>query len=183
MAICDQLHKFESLFTGSLKKALSLPEHLPNERLVGVVGIPTLTQIASNHVRRNWTLISQRFGQGPSSLDNLAGRLNQYAVQYNSLNRINDPPEGDEAIEVLGERHNKVDLRAISYALISKELLGLATGVYLTLRHKDQSALSRSARSVTFQVLKDTFWMNVLLIQSLKIPLLRVYHKDSGCLF
>jgi hypothetical protein len=137
MAICGQLYKFESLFTGSLKKALSLPQHLPNERLIRVVGIPTLTQIASNHVRRNWALISQRFGQGPGSLIDLAGRLNQYAEQYDSLKKFGDSPERNKIIQVLTDGRFRVDLRAVNYAMVSKELLGLATGVYLTLRYTD----------------------------------------------
>lgn len=135
MAICGQLHKFASLFTGSLKKALSLPQHLPNDRLIRVVGIPTLTQIASNHVMRSSASIMMRYGCSPASLMRLSRDLHDSAEEYKALKK-------DEPVRQLLKGHYRVDLRAISYTTISKELLGLATGIYLILRHTDCSQAS-----------------------------------------
>ena len=115
-----------------MKKALGLPQQLPNERLIKVVGIPTLTQIAGNHVKRSWALTLQRFGSGPASLIQLSTDLEPFAEQYKSLQEV-------KAVATMPDGHFKVDLRAVNYAMICKELLGLATGAFLTLRHTDRT--------------------------------------------
>ena len=115
-----------------MKKALGLPQQLPNDRLIKVVGIPTLTQIASNHVKRSWALAMQRFGSGPTSLIKLSEDLEPFVEPYKSL-------RGVKVVAALPDGHFKVDLCAVNYAMICKELLGLATGTYLTLRHTDRT--------------------------------------------
>jgi hypothetical protein len=132
MAICNCLHKFESLLTGSLKKALDLPLRLPNERLLKATGTPTLTQIAGYHLRRNKTAILERFGRCSSSLTKVSEDLNLSADQYLAMRKI-------PCTEEVSQGRFKVDLLAIAYSNLNKELLGLSTGVYLTLRCTDPS--------------------------------------------
>jgi hypothetical protein len=132
MAICNRLHRFESLFTGSLKKALDLPLRLPNERLLKAAGIPTLTQIAGYHLRRNKRAILERFGCCPSSLARTSEDLSLSADQYLAMRKA-------PCIEKTSQGRFKVNLLAIAYSNLNKDLLGLATGVYLTLRCTDPS--------------------------------------------
>ena len=132
IAICGKIHKFEPLYSQSLKKALDLPLHLPTEPLIKAVNTPSLTQIAAYHITCNKEIIQQRFGRCPSSLTQLTESLSHAAEDYLSIKK-------KPAIESTSRNLYKVDLRAISLSDISMELLGLATGTYLTLRHTDTS--------------------------------------------
>jgi len=88
MAICNRLHKFESLFTRSLKKAFGLPLPLPNERLLKAANTPTLTQIPGYHLRRNKRAIPERFGHCPSSLTRVSEDLSLSADQYLAMKNV-----------------------------------------------------------------------------------------------
>ena len=131
MALCNQLHKFDPVFTGSLKKALGLPTHLPNEGILRATGIPSLTQIAGYHIKRNYETILQRFGRCPSSLVKCSDSLDSPANQYLAYKKVS-------VIKERSGSYFKVDLRA-AIPHINKELLGLMTGVYLTLRCTEPS--------------------------------------------
>ena len=52
IAMCGKIQKFESLLTGSLKKALDLPQRLPNASLLKAVNVPSLAQLAGHHILR-----------------------------------------------------------------------------------------------------------------------------------
>ena len=80
--LCDQTEKFESMFTKSLKRALDLPSQTPNQPLLTVLRIPSLLQIASYHIRRNYRTICSRFRKYPQSLQRLAEPLDRHAEEY-----------------------------------------------------------------------------------------------------
>lgn len=126
IALCDQFSKFGSLFTKSLKKALDLPLHLPNEALLKVTGVPSLLQIAGHHVFNTVTVIRDRFTHSPSSLNDLATSLSQAAEGYKTLN-------SPEPLRVITGNSFVLDLLGLGKGF-ERDLLGLATGVFLTLR-------------------------------------------------
>lgn len=132
IVISNQTRKFESLFTSSLKKALDLPLHLPNERLIRIIGVPTLTQIAGYHVKRNRQIILQRFGGCPFSLTRVFENLSESADQYIAIKKASP-------IVSITEGCFKVDIRALIGNSSNKSLLGLATGIYLTSRCTNSS--------------------------------------------
>lgn len=126
IALCDQSSKFERLFSKSLKKALGLPLHLSNESLIKAVGVPSLLQITGYHVANTTTLIHNRFSQAPASLDNLKALLAQAAEGYRALSSpqpIRATPEGSFVLDLLSSGKG-----------CERNLLGLATGTFLTLR-------------------------------------------------
>jgi hypothetical protein len=88
--ICDQSSKFERLYTKSLKKALDLPLHLPNDVLLRIAGVPSLLQIAGHHVLNTTATIQNRFGRSPSSLLDLAASLMHTEEEYQA--RSNPEP-------------------------------------------------------------------------------------------
>ena len=131
IAICKQFKKFNSSFTTSLKKALDLPARLPNGPLLNVLGIPSLVQIAGYHVNRNELLIRHRYGKYPSSLVEVAEALKPEAEQYRVLKEAKE----NKPVSNISPGHYRADVRSVSRHIINKDLLGLATGIYLTLRH------------------------------------------------
>ncbi len=126
VALCDQFSKFERLFSKSLKKALGLPLHLSNDLLLKVVGVPSLQQIAGHHVSNTAALIHSRFSRAPSSLGRLAASLSQAAVEYQSLSSV-------QPVKVVSLNSFVLDLLSLGRGF-ERNLLGLATGTFLTLR-------------------------------------------------
>jgi len=124
--ICDQSSKFERLFTKSLKKALDLPLHLPNDVLLRIAGVPSLLQIAEHHFLNITVTIQNRFGRSPSSLRDLAASLMHTAEEYQALSN-------PEPIRALTGNSFVVDLLGQGKG-IKRDLLGLATGIFLSLR-------------------------------------------------
>jgi len=124
--LCDQSKKFERLYTKSLKKALDLPLHLPNDILLKVSGVPSLIQIAGHHVRSITTTIQNRFGCSPSSLKDLVAVLSQAGEEYQTLNTL-------EPIRLISCTSFILDLLGEGRGF-ERDVLGLATGLFLTLR-------------------------------------------------
>jgi hypothetical protein len=100
--------------------------HLPNEALLKVTGVPSLLQIAGHHVFNTVTVIRDRFTHSPSSLNDLATSLSQAAEGYKTLN-------SPEPLRVITGNSFVLDLLGLGKGF-ERDLLGLATGVFLTLR-------------------------------------------------
>jgi len=105
---------------------LGLPLHLSNDLLIRVVGVPSLQQVAGHHVSRTAVLIHNRFSRAPSSLDRLAASLSQAAVEYQALSSV-------QPVKVVSLNSFVLDLLSLGRAF-DRNLLGLATGTFLTLR-------------------------------------------------
>jgi len=131
IALCSQLDKFQRMFTKSLKKALDLPIQLPNLPLLHAVGIPSLVQIAGHHILRNKEIIIERYGRCPASLLSLSESLTPFAEGYGSI-------KDSDSLEVQPDGSIRLDLLSHGYCF-ERDVLGLATGTFLTLRCKDSS--------------------------------------------
>jgi len=128
MLLCGQLKKFSSIYTKSLKRALDLPIPTPNEPILRAVGIPSLTQIAAFHIRKNLSQIEKRFQVGPTSVDLLTRELGGLAREYSAL-RLSKSVTHVEGNNYL------VDLLA-NRDYLDRCYLGLIAGNMLTFRQK-----------------------------------------------
>ena len=127
IAMCKRFKDFESVFAKSLQKALDLPQHLSSQRLLDIVGVPSLTHMAGHHVRRSRDIILQRYGGYTDSLSCLSKELRNSTDEYKALKKT-------KAIGDLSENQYRINIRSIIPAIINKEFFGLATGAFLTLR-------------------------------------------------
>jgi len=126
IALCGQTSKFASLFTKSLKKALDLPLHIPNDPLIKITGVPSLHQIAGYHLGNTTETIRVRFAQYPTSLNKTTTDLSRAAEEYRALKTavsIKEVSHGSYTLDLLAEGHG-----------YERDLLGLSTGVFLNLR-------------------------------------------------
>ena len=114
ITMCRKLKDFEPAFPKSLKKALDLPQHLSSQRLLDVVSVPSLTQMAGHHVIRNRDIILQRYGGCTDSLSSLSEELRNSADEYKAL-------KNTKTIVNLSENQYRVDIRSIIPAIINKE--------------------------------------------------------------
>jgi len=126
IALCGQIGKFASMFTKSLKKALDLPLHIPNDPLIKVIGVPSLHQIAGHHLVNTTGTIRERFNQCPTSLNETAAVLSRAAEEYRALRDV-------VTVKAASHRSYILDLLAEGHGY-EHDLLGLSTGVFLTLR-------------------------------------------------
>ncbi len=143
IALCDQFSKFERLFTKSLKRALDLPLHLPNDPLLKVVGAPSLRQVAGHHVFNTTILIRERYSRCPTSLNDLVASLSHAADEYQALKKftpLKTLPDGSLILDLL-----------VSQRSFTRDVLGLATGVFLTLRctHVSEGVIGAVRKCVT----------------------------------
>ena len=88
--------------------------------------MPSLLQIAGHHVLNTIAVIRDRFTHCPSSLNGLAASLSQAAEGYRTLN-------SPEPLRVIAGNSFVLDLLGLGKGF-ERDLLGLATGVFLTLR-------------------------------------------------
>jgi len=126
IALCDQTKKFQSLYTTSLKKALHLPLHLPNQRLLELLRVPSLNQIAGHHVVNNARGVVERYQFSPESVQRLVTQLENDALQYANLKaplRVARGPDGKLVVDILEFRDS-----------FEKNVVGLGTGVFLNIR-------------------------------------------------
>jgi hypothetical protein len=126
IALCGKLDKFERFFNKSLKKALGLPMHLPNNALLRVGGVPSLSMIAAHHIQKTTATIHERYNQCPMSLNRLAATITQAATEYQTLK---DP----KPIKTLQDGTFLLDILSTEKAF-TRDVIGLATGAFLTLR-------------------------------------------------
>jgi len=129
MALSGQLNKFERLFTKSLKKTLGLPMQLPNLPLLKAVGTPSLIQIAGHYIINTSALIRERYHQSPASLTELETDLKGSANEYKTI-------KNPEPVKTTGRNTYLLDLLTSEKAF-TRNVLGLATGAFLTLRNTD----------------------------------------------
>jgi len=146
IALCGQTGKFASLFTKSLKKALDLPLHIPNDPLSKIIGVPSLHQIAGYHLVNTTGTIRERFTQCPTSLDRTAAALSHYAEEYRALRDV---------VPVKAASHRSYILDLLAEGLgYEHDLLGLSTGAFLTLRclHTSEGPVGSIRRCPTCRV-------------------------------
>jgi len=124
--LCGKLHKFSSMYTKSLKKSLDLPIPTPNEPVLKAISIPSLTQLAAHHIKKNWDQIEKRFGKSPTSLNQLAEKLDPQAHNYLALRRA-------RSITHIEENNYSIDLLA-HRDYMDRCYLGLIAGNMLTFR-------------------------------------------------
>jgi len=132
LVLSGQLKKFESLYMKSLKKALDLPLQIQNEKLLSILGLPSLTQMAAHHVVRCMQLIEDRFTGFPKALYSLTESLNSAAKDYMNLQARPTVSADSEGTYIL-------DL-ATCRTYLNKSLVGLATGSFLTIRSGNDGA-------------------------------------------
>jgi len=121
--LLGKLNKFEGLYNSSLKEALGLPNQLPNEPLLRSIGLPSLKQMASYHLERNLRLILSRFNR------RCPFALSKFVKDDPILER-----EKAGGIPLLMQ---SVTQNLFSYPeCFVKEIIGLSTGTYLTIRCK-----------------------------------------------
>jgi hypothetical protein len=128
MLLCGQLRKFSSMYTKSLKKALDLPIPTPNEPVLKAVGVPSLTQIAAFHMKKNLSQIEKRFQEGPTSVGLLTREFGGHAREYSAL-RLSKSVTHVEGNSYL------VDLLA-NRDCLDRCYLGLVAGCMLTFRQQ-----------------------------------------------
>jgi hypothetical protein len=128
IVLSGQLGKFERRYTKSLKRTLDLPLQTPNGPLLRALGIPSLLQVAANHVDINIRRIRERFRTCPNSLSTLAAGLADQATEYRRLQR-------PTAIARISDDTYLVDLLA-NRSFLDKCYIGLVAGNFLTIRTK-----------------------------------------------
>jgi hypothetical protein len=128
MLLCGQLRKFSNMYTKSLKKALDLPIPTPNEPVLKAVGVPSLTQIAAFHMKKNLSQIEKRFQEGPTSVGLLTREFGGHAREYSAL-RLSKSVTHVEGNNYL------VDLLA-NRDCLDRCYLGLVAGSMLTFRQQ-----------------------------------------------
>ena len=128
MLLCGQLRKFSSMYTKSLKKALDLPIPTPNEPILKAVGVPSLTQIAAFHMKKNLSQIEKRFQEGPTSVDLLTREFGSHAREYSAL-RLS------KSVTHIEGNNYLIDLLA-NRDCLDRCYLGLVAGSMLTFRQK-----------------------------------------------
>jgi len=131
IALCGQVEKFRRCYSKSLKRALGLPLQIPNEKLIELVGSPSLFQIAAHHMVSNTSIILERFNKCPASLSCLSASMGPLAREYLDLracNAVNWEPNCTLVVNLLAIRD-----------CFEKEVLGLGSGTYLTMRAKKGS--------------------------------------------
>ena len=129
IAVCGQMSKFTAGYTSSLKKALDLPLRTPNRSLLQLLRLPSADVIAGHHIHRNLKLIQDRFDSIPQHLQDLRCQSNAHHLDYMAFRRINP------AITKITDTTYLIDLLSAG-EFMSKNLLGLASGTFLSLRFK-----------------------------------------------
>jgi len=114
------------MYTRSLKRSLDLPYQTPNILLLKALGLPSLVQIAAHHIVRISDAIEKRFSECPESLRSLTRELKPLVLEYSALREPCEAYLGSDGILVVDLLANK--------EYLSKSLLGLVTGSFLTIR-------------------------------------------------
>ena len=129
LAICGHIPKVEASFTKSIKLALGLPLQASNTSVLYVAGIPSIAQIAAHHIRANKEKILLRYDRCPDSLTRIAESLTLEANRYDKI------IGGQSIIWEKDSKVLRVDLLRLPECF-TKATVGLATGNYLSIRHK-----------------------------------------------
>jgi hypothetical protein len=128
MLLCGQLKKFSSMYTKSLKRTLDLPTPTPNEPMLRAIGVPSLTQIAAFHIKKNLSQIEKRFQEGPTSVDMLTREFGSHAREYSAL-RLS------KTVTHIAGNNFLIDLLA-NRDCLDRCYLGLVAGHLLTFRQR-----------------------------------------------
>jgi len=130
MMLCDQINKFSSMYTKSLKKTLDLPISTPNEPILRAISVPSLKQIAAHHLIKNLSQIKKIFQTSPIILNQIVEDLKQKGDEYTKLRKANSVTHierNNYSIDLLAHRNH-----------LDRCYLGLITGNFLTFRSKGE---------------------------------------------
>lgn len=131
IAGCGWLGAFNHLFTKSLKLSLCLPTHTLNDRAIYASGVPSLHQIAGYHLERVSGAILVRYSSCPSTVITALEMFRSLAGEYQALTYR---PQFDLSLD--DNKSLLVDFLRLP-SIFTKQVVGLATGNFLTLRHEN----------------------------------------------
>ena len=126
MAICGQLKKLLAFYTSSLKKGARFLQQTP---LLGIDKLPSPVLIAAHHIFKNYNLIIERYSSVPQHLRTVNDEMAIPAEEYRGFNKSRS------AVIRVTERSYIVGFLHLD-EFFDKNLLGLATGIFLNLRVK-----------------------------------------------
>jgi len=139
IALCDRVKTFKSLYMSSLKTAGKALQSTADERVLEVLKIKSLSQIAYQHMKATTGKIKERFGKLPDSVSLSLDSLKKEISGYSDLQE-SDP---DSAFYVDPETPNIIYtdfLRLIP--VYGKTLVGLVMGNILNLRNQTGKLIS-----------------------------------------